>query len=100
MKASISIPWVLAIIVAMTTLVASVGVSISTVNMPGQSPSLKDAANITALVFCIVSLGGGGAASMIVGADRAKRRVVAWWTLNVTVVGAITTTILMVLATT
>ena len=100
MKTSIALPWALAVIVAMVDLVASVGVSISTVNMPGQSPSLKDAANITALVFCFVSLGGGGIASMIVGADSAKRRVVAWGVLSATAVGAIMTTILMVLATT
>ncbi|WP_146114839.1 hypothetical protein [Microbacterium sp. MYb45] len=57
-RKSIALPWFLAGIVASGTLAASVAVTIATVNMPGHSPSLKDAANVTALVFCLVSLCG------------------------------------------
>ena len=98
-KSSIVLPWILTCVFAGGTLVASVGVSVATVNMPGQSPSLKDAANITALVFCLVSLGGGGIASAIARSDRTKRRIIAGAALGVAVLGAIVTAVLMVLAT-
>lgn len=98
LRTSIVVPWVLACIVAIGTLVASVGVSISTASLPGHSPYLKDAANITALVFCLVSLVGGGVASRFVRSNEAKRRSVAWTALGVAVLGAVVTAVLMTLA--
>lgn len=97
-KRSIVLPWVLTCIVAVGALVASVGVSLATVNMPGHSPYLKDAANTAALLFCLVSLGGGGIASAIARSDDTKRRVIAGVALGVAVLGAAVTAILMTLA--
>jgi len=96
-KRSIVLPWVLTCIVAVGALVASVGVSLATVNMPGHSPYLKDAANTAALLFCLVSL-GGGIASAIARSDDTKRRVIAGVALGVAVLGAAVTAILMTLA--
>ncbi|PRB12572.1 hypothetical protein CQ042_15225 [Microbacterium sp. MYb62] len=99
-KTSIALPWILACVVAIGTLVASVSVSVATINMPGDSPYLKDAANATALIFCLVALIGGATGSLILRSAEKKRRLVAWATCGTTVLGAIVTTILMALATT
>jgi len=97
-KSSIVLPWVLTCVFAGGTLLASVGLSVATVNMPGHSPQLKDAADTAALLFCLVSLGGGCIASAIARSDRTKRRQIAWAAFGVAVLGAIVTAILMLLA--
>lgn len=97
-KTSIVLPWVLTCVVAAGALVASVGVSVATVNMPGHSPQLKDAANTAALLFCLVALGGGPIASVIVRSHSTKPRIIAWVALGVAVLGAVVTTVLMTLA--
>ncbi|MFB8188307.1 hypothetical protein ACFC14_03215 [Microbacterium sp. NPDC055988] len=66
--------------------------------MPDHSPYLKDAANTTALIFCLVSLVGGGVASRFVRSNETKRRSIAWMTLGAAVLGAVVTAVLMTLA--
>ncbi|WP_337001785.1 MULTISPECIES: hypothetical protein [unclassified Microbacterium] len=92
-------PWLLTVFVAVGTLLASVITSIATVNMPGDSPSLKDAANTAALVFCVVSVAGGAVASLLFRSSATKRRVIAWMALGVAVLGAVVTLTLMMTAT-
>ncbi|NJI57823.1 MULTISPECIES: hypothetical protein [Microbacterium] len=99
-RKSIALLWLLAGIVASGTLAASVAVTIATVNMPGHSPSLKDAANVTALVFCLVSLCGGAIATLSARSSRTKRRVTSWATFGTALVGALVTAALLILATT
>ena len=99
MKTSVGVLWVLSCIVAVGTLVVSVGVSFATMNMPGDSPSLKDAATLTALVFGLVALRGGAVASLAWHSNAARRRLIAWATFATAFLGAIVTTLLLTIAT-
>lgn len=99
-KRSIVLLWVLACVTALGTLVAAVVVSLVTVNMPGHSPELKDAANTSALIFCLISLGGGAIATLSARSSRTKRRVASWATFGTALVGTLATAALLILATT
>jgi hypothetical protein len=93
------LPWSLTVVVAIGTVVISIGTSIATVNMPGDSPQLKDAANVAALVFCLLSLVGGTIVSYAAHGSAPRRRTIAWAAFGTAALGTVVTTILLTLAT-